>query len=119
MSRRRKKSPLQEAIMNKTVATWIMFILPVALGLFYVKHIVQNLEEELSSLERSIDSDQAEVNMLRAEWAFQTKPQRIKKLANEYLDLKPTNAAQIADVRFIPHTQEASSVMTSSLRRNY
>ena len=104
--------------MNKTVATWIMFILPVAMGLFYVKHIVQNLEDEIATIERSIETDEDEVNMLRAEWAFQTKPQRIKKLANKYLDLSPTDASQIADVRFIPHSSD-SGVMTSGLRTNY
>lgn len=117
--RRNKKSALQEAIMNKTVATWIMFILPVALGLFYVKHIVQNLEDELATLERSIETDTEEVTMLRAEWSYQTRPDRIKKLAGKHLHLEPTNAAQIADVRFIPHSKDSASIMTSGYRNNY
>lgn len=88
--------------MNKTIATWLMFIVPMALGLFYVKHIVENLEEELSALERSIDSDKEEVHVLRAEWAYLSRPERVESLASQYLELEPASGAQIADVSSIP-----------------
>ena len=99
--------------MTKTKLTWILFILPVALGLFYVKHIVENLEEDLTALERSIDSDKDEVHVLRAEWAYLSRPERVQKLAGTYLDLEPASGSQIADVRAIPFPQEEVAVLSS------
>lgn len=85
-----------------TVMTWIVFILPLALGLFYVKHVVENTENELASLENQINSDQDEIHVLKAEWIYLSRPDRVKKLANQYLDLQPTNSQQIADITNIP-----------------
>lgn len=100
--------------MSKTAITWIMFILPIALGLFYVKHIVQNLEEEITQLERSIEADEEEVHVLRAEWAYLSRPERIKNLAGNYLDIEPTTSAQIADVKVIPHASNERTQIVSS-----
>jgi cell division protein FtsL len=90
-----------------------MFILPVALGLFYVKHIVENLEEDLSALEKSISTDADEVHVLRAEWAYLSRPERVQKLAGTYLDLEPASGSQIADVKAIPFPQEEVAVLSS------
>lgn len=101
--------------MSKTVITWLIFILPIAMGLFYVKHIVQGLEEDLSELERSIEQDKEEVHVLRAEWAYLSRPERVKNLAGEYLDLAPTTSKQIADVKVIPYGEQNSKIMRSNL----
>lgn len=99
--------------MNKTTLTWIMFILPVALGLFYVKHIVENLEEDLAALEKSISTDADEVHVLRAEWAYLSRPERVQKLAVNHLDLEPASGSQIADVKAIPFPQEDAAILSS------
>lgn len=99
--------------MNKTALTWIMFILPVALGLFYVKHIVENLEEDLTALEKSISSDKDEIHVLRAEWAYLSRPERVQKLANDYLELEPASGSQIADVKAIPFPKGEVAVLSS------
>ena len=87
---------------STTIVTWAIFILPIALGLFYVKHVVQNLEQDLTSLERSINSDKEEIHVLKAEWTYLSRPDRIKTLASAHLDLAPTESAQIADISSIP-----------------
>ena len=87
---------------STTLVTWIVFVLPLALGLFYVKHVVQNLEEDLTQFERSIASDKEEIHVLKAEWAYLSRPERVKNLASRYLDLAPTSSDQIADVTSIP-----------------
>jgi cell division protein FtsL len=92
---------------KNTLATLIIFILPLALGLFYVKHIVQNLEEDLSSLEYKIKSDKEEIHVLKAEWAYLSRPERVKVLASRYLDLQPTSSEQIAEINTIPLRTDA------------
>ena len=87
---------------STTIITWIIFILPIALGLFYVKHIVAGLETDLSSLQRSIGSDKEEIHVLTAEWTYLSRPERVRELSSKYLDLQPTKSTQIADLRKIP-----------------
>jgi cell division protein FtsL len=93
--------------------TWIVFILPLAMGLFYVKHVVENLEEEIYALESQIHSDQDEIHVLKAEWIYLSRPDRVKKLASQYLDLQPTNSTQIADISAIPMSGEAVVVSSN------
>lgn len=93
-----------------TVMTWIVFILPLALGLFYVKHVVENTENDLAQLEDQINSDQDEIHVLKAEWIYLSRPDRIKKLASQYLDLQPTDSKQIADINSIPMAYEGQVV---------
>jgi cell division protein FtsL len=92
---------------KNTLATLIIFILPLALGLFYVKHMVQNLEEDLSSLERQIKNDKEEIHVLKAEWAYLSRPERVKVLAAQNLDLQPTSSEQIAEINSIPLRSDA------------
>ena len=104
---------------NTTIATWIVFILPLALGLFYVKHMVQNLENELTSLEKSINSDNEEIHVLKAEWAYLSRPERVKNLAARYLDLEPTSSDQIAlDIESIPLRSDAVASAEVELTHN-
>ena len=93
-----------------TIMTWVVFILPLALGLFYVKHVVEKTENELASLEGQINSDQDEIHVLKAEWIYLSRPDRVKKLASQYLDLQPTNSTQIADITTIPMSGEGQVI---------
>lgn len=96
-----------------TIMTWIVFILPLAMGLFYVKHVVENTEEDLAALEDQINFDQDEIHVLKAEWIYLSRPDRVKKLADRYLDLQPTNSTQIADINSIPMSGQAQVVHSS------
>lgn len=96
-----------------TIMTWVIFILPLALGLFYVKHVVENTEEDLAQLENQINTDQDEIHVLKAEWIYLSRPDRVKKLADRYLDLQPTNSTQIADISSIPMAGEGQVIHSS------
>lgn len=100
--------------MRSTVVSFVVFILPIALGLFYTKHVVANLEEDMSSLQRSITSDKEEIHVLTAEWAYLSRPERVKDLAAKYLELEPTKSTQIADISQIPFMNDGAVVVQSS-----
>lgn len=99
---------------STTIVTWMIFILPIALGLFYVKHIVANLEGNLASLHKNIKSDKEEIHVLTAEWTYLSRPERVKDLASRYLDLAPTKSTQIADISQIPIGNDGAMVVQSS-----
>ncbi|MBS0235931.1 MAG: cell division protein FtsL [Proteobacteria bacterium] len=66
-----------------------------AVSLFMVKHKVQELNRQLHMVKRNIISEQENIHVLKAEWAYLTQPQIIQKLANQYLQLQPIQPTQI------------------------
>jgi cell division protein FtsL len=99
---------------STTIITWIVFILPIALGLFYVKHVVANLENNLASLHKSIKSDKEEIHVLTAEWTYLSRPERIKQLSTKYLDLAPTKSTQVAELNQIPMANDGAVLSMTS-----
>ena len=99
---------------STTIITWIIFILPIALGLFYVKHVVSNLENDLASLNKSIKSDKEEIHVLTAEWTYLSRPERVKQLSAKYLDLAPTKSTQVADINQIPMANDGAVLVQSN-----
>jgi len=64
-----------------------LFALLVAAGLslvlFSVKYQVQQLEAELTGIERGIVSEERAIHVLRAEWAHLNDPGRLRQLAEK------------------------------------
>ncbi len=63
-------------------------------GMFLLKYHVLDQEKELVKLKRQIVSDNRELHLLRADWAFLTDPQHLRKMIQES-DLKPLLGKQI------------------------
>ena len=73
-----------------------------SLGLFMVSYQVQDLEDQLESLNRGIARDSRAVHVLQAEWAHLNDPQRLRLLAERYLGLEPIATKQLGKVEDIP-----------------
>ena len=84
--------------------TLILILLAAALTftLFKVKYGVQHLEDELSSLNRAINSHQVSIHVLQAEWSHLNEPERLRKLAAKHLDLTPLGSNQIGSIADFP-----------------
>ena len=78
--------------------TFIIFALAALSGtvLLHTSQSVQHAEERLESLELSIYREEEKVRMLRAEWESLNRPERLERLANEFLDLVPPSSDQMA-----------------------
>jgi len=77
---------------------WLALVALAGFGLFEIKYRVQAQEQELTRLNRQIQADRDEIQVLRAEWAHLNDPHRLAELARRYLDLAPVAGVQI--VRF-------------------
>ncbi len=77
-------------------------VVAAALGLYRFEIHVRQLDHELASLNRSIQRSQQAVQVLQAEWAFLTQPERLQSLALKHLDLVPTLPVQIGAITAIP-----------------
>ncbi|MAN80693.1 MAG: hypothetical protein CMM77_13795 [Rhodospirillaceae bacterium] len=73
-----------------------------SLGLFMVSYQVQDLEDQLDTLNRDIARDNRAVHVLQAEWAHLNDPQRLRLLAERYLGLEPIATKQLGTVEEIP-----------------
>jgi hypothetical protein len=73
-----------------------------SLGLFVISYQVQDLEDQLDSLNRDISRDSRAVHVLQAEWAHLNDPHRLRLLSERYLGLEPIATKQLGKVEDIP-----------------
>lgn len=73
-----------------------------SVALFQLKYEVVGLEEELRGLEGQLATDEEAVQVLKAEWSFLNRPDRLQALAETHLDLQPVAALQVGALYRIP-----------------
>lgn len=74
-----------------------------SVSLFTVSYQVQDLEEELRALDKSIARDRETIHVLKAEWAHLNDPRRLGVLAERHLGLAPIKTEQIGSLDTLPH----------------
>jgi hypothetical protein len=79
-------------------ATALCFILAIALALVLltIKYEVQSLKDELGQLGRDIVRERETIQVLHAEFAYLTQPDRLRRLSTEHLGLVPVEPRQLA-----------------------
>ena len=65
-------------------------------ALFQVKFGVQNLHREMTELKRQLEHEKNSVHVLKAEWAYLNKPDRLQYLAEKFLNLSEVKIDQVA-----------------------
>jgi hypothetical protein len=74
---------------------WLTLTLMVALGSSVLKNRVQVLERKLATINSNIQSDIAQIHVLKAQWSHYNTPERLSKLAYEQLSLENAKPEQI------------------------
>ena len=87
--------------------TLILFVLSVVAGgvLFGIAFEVSTLEERLIVVNQQITDDREAIHVLRAEWSYLNQPERLEELSQRYLELRPLEGGQIANVAALPARQ--------------
>lgn len=57
--------------------------------LLHTSQSVQHAEQRIAELNASIEREHEKVRLLKAEWASLNRPERLEKLASQFLDLVP------------------------------
>lgn len=74
---------------------WIGASVIVAIALFLIVYRVKGLEKELASLNQEAVAHAEAIHVLKAEWSFLNRPERLAELASRHLTLQPVVAAQL------------------------
>ena len=96
-------------MIRATTIFWIVLAAITGTGLFQLKHVVQDMDEELARLNRQILAEHQNIHVLRAEWSRHNQPQRLQQFAQRHLDLEPMKPAQIARLSDLPRRAPAEA----------
>ena len=86
-------------MIRNTTLLAILIVAVTGVALFYLKHEVTNLEDELKTLNRSIVAEREAVHVLKAEWSHFNDVGRLKGLSMRYLELRPTAPKHLKESR--------------------
>ena len=92
---------------------WMTLTLMVALGSSVLKNRVQVLERKLTSINTNIQSDIAQIHVLKAQWSHYNTPDRLRKLAYEQLSLENAKPEQIINYSALHFNYEGDSASHS------
>ena len=89
-----------------TLSLWVTLTCLVGFGMFVMKNQVQNLENELASINRNIEEDVKTIHILKAEWSHLNNPSRLRALATKHVSLNQVKAEQIINYSALPFDYE-------------
>ena len=81
---------------------WAALIGAMAFGLVQIKLAVQPAEEEFARLSRDLLASEEAIHVLRAEWSYLNRPDRLARLAGRHLALGPMTPAQVGGIELLP-----------------
>ncbi len=86
-----------------TITFWICAITITGYILFYITFQVEALEAQLTKLNHQIIIEQETIHVLKAEWSYLKRPERLKKLSMQILpQLQEILTEQIGHISDIP-----------------
>ena len=86
-------------MMQRTTVLFVFVAGALSLALFSLKYQVQDLEDELVGLNRSILAERRATHVLEAEWSYLNDPVRLGALAARHLGLRPVESEQLGTLR--------------------
>ena len=81
--------------MRHTTLLFLLIAGAISIALFSVKYQVQDLEDELGRLNKSITLEGQSIHVLNAEWSLLNNPERLGKLARWHLGMQPIAPSQM------------------------
>lgn len=88
--------------MNFTALS-LLLVAGVSYGLYQLSYEVQSLEKNLASLDKNIASNKETIRILKAEWAYQNRPDVLQSLATKHLPLLLIAPYQVANIEQVPN----------------
>jgi cell division protein FtsL len=96
----------------------VLLLIGAAVTVYKIKYEATWQAVEVERLTRQIEREKVAINILKAEWAHLTRPDRIQNLAEKHLDLKPVDSRQriaLADLPMRPARVDSIADTIASL----
>ncbi|WP_186399082.1 hypothetical protein [Stappia sp. P2PMeth1] len=80
-------------------------VLAAAAVVYEMKHDAERSAEHVAALQRQIQEERSQLQLLRAEWSLLNDPSRLQRLVeryNEHLQLQPLSVEQITRIEDVP-----------------
>ena len=90
-------------MMRRGSPIWMVAAVGAAVAAFVIKYEVRSLEDELARLENELVDRREAIHVLRAEWSYLNRPDRLTELAERHLDLVPMAPAQMGVLVDVPY----------------
>ena len=74
---------------------WLVLVSSTGFAMFGVKYQVQALEDELARTNRAAATEEHELRVLEAEWAYVTRPATLEAMNRQFLSLTPIATKQL------------------------
>ena len=84
-----------------TLAALVLTV-AVSYGIYEIKYDVIELEQELGRLNQELIAEREAVKVLKAEWSYLNRPERLERLAARYLELGPAPVRGLASLDELP-----------------
>ncbi len=89
-------------MIRPATTAWLVLAMIIVLGLFQLKQEVLALEGELTVLNAEILTRREALHVLKAEWSYLNRPDRLARLSARFLDLGPVSSDQFAAIASLP-----------------
>ena len=102
--------------MRRSLLLWLGLVFGTAVTFFLISTEVRRQREELADLHREIYRHQQALHVLKAEWSYLNRPDRLARLVEKHLDLTPIDGRHLAPLAAIPpRPQPATAATTESV----
>ena len=102
-------------IRASSILFWFSLTIIASVGLYHTSYRVHDLSQQLHDLNASIEQEQLNIHVLKAEWVYLANPTRIEQAARKYLALHPTNLRQVARIDNLPELAPTRAEATATV----
>ena len=99
-------------MLRPVVLIGVLIVAVMSFGLFQLKYEVTHLEDELARLKTDVAAEEETIRVLKAEWSFLNRPERLQALAERHLSLVGIAPVQIRNIEQIPTRKEGAGELT-------
>lgn len=89
-------------MMQRGTIVWMLLAVAAGIGLFLLKYEVAEMEDRLAQVNRQTLVNLETVHVLKAEWSYLNRPERLETLGRDLLSLEPVKPQQTLDIADIP-----------------
>lgn len=92
----------------------MVVVVGAGVGIYQLKYNTERVQDEVRRLSAQIAADETAIKVLKAEWTYLARPERLESLSERYLALQPTAAAQVSQaIDEIPFRADPMTVVSA------